>query len=368
MTVVRRALIGLAAPVLALVVAAVIATLVLLATGDDVNAFWTTMRTWPGHDDQVAILNQAAALYLSGVAAAIGFRMNLFNIGVEGQYRLAGFAAGAFAGAGWLPGYLNTVAAVVVAMLTGAVWAGIAGILRVTRGVSEVISTIMLNAIAGSLIGYLITRLGVSNGKASNTRTMPEGTWVRSLSIFKDANTQLYGLSLLAIVVGVGFWVLLNKTRFGFDLRASGASEPAAVASGVNVRKMIVVSMLLSGATAALIGLPQMFSDSHNYGSSFQTGLGFTGIAVALLGRNNPVGIAFGALIFAFLSQQATLLNILAGISPDIISVTQGVIVIAVVIAYEIVRRYRVRTEQAQVGTELAERRRAAAGQEGVTA
>ena len=121
------------------------------------------------------------------------------------------------------------------------------------------------------------------------------------------------------------------------------------MASGVDVKRMIVVTMLLSGAVAGLVGLPTMFSDSFAYGSAFQTGLGFTGIAVALLGRNNPVGIAFGALIFAFLNEQATLLNILAGISPDIVYVTQGVIVLAVVIAYEIVRRYRVRLEQAEV-------------------
>ncbi len=364
MNLLKRILIALAAPVLALVVAAIVATLVLYITGDDIALFWTTMLSWPTHDDQVAILNQSAVLYLSGVAAAIGFRMNLFNIGVEGQYRLAGFAAGAFAGAGWLPGYLNTIGAIVVAMVTGAVWAGIAGLLRVTRGVSEVISTIMLNAIAGSLIGYLITRIGTSNGKATNTKTMPESSWLGSITIYSDSSTKLYLLSLLAVVVGVAFWVMLNKTRFGFDLRASGSSEPAAVASGVNVRRMVVMAMLLSGAVAALIGLPGMFSDSHNYGSSFQTGLGFTGIAVALLGRNNPVGIAFGALIFAFLSQQATLLNILAGISPDIISVTQGVIVMAVVIAYELVRRYRVRIEQAQVADELAEQRRRAKPEE----
>ena len=344
----RRALLGAAAPVLALVAAAVVATLVLVVTGDDIGAFWSTLLQWPEHRNLVAIMNQTAILYLSGVAAAIGFRMNLFNIGVEGQYRIAGFAAGAFAGAGWLPGYLNTVAAVVVAMLTGALWAGIAGILRVTRGVSEVISTIMLNAIAGSLIGYFITRVGVSNGKTTNTATIPESSWVGNVPVFSDSPTEIYGLSLLAVVVGVGFWLLLNRTRFGFDLRASGSSETAAVASGVDVRRMVVYSMLLSGAVAALVGLPVMFSESHNYGSSFQTGLGFTGIAVALLGRNYPAGIAFGALIFAFLSQQATLLNILAGVSPDIISVTQGVIVMAVVLAYEVVSRYRVRTEQAE--------------------
>ncbi len=351
---VRRVLTALAGPVLALVVAGVIASLVLLVTGDDVATFWSVMFSVPEHRNLVNIVNQTAILYLSGVAAAIGFRMNLFNIGVEGQYRLAGFAAGAFAGQAWLPGPLNTVAAIVVAMVTGALWAGIAGLLRTSRGVSEVISTIMLNAIAGSLIGYFIKKVGTNNGNATNTKTMPDGSHVPTIKVFSDSPNEIYGLSLLAVVVGVGFWVLLNRTRFGFDLRASGSSESAAVASGVNVKKMIVVSMLLSGAVAALVGLPVMFSDSYNYGSSFQTGLGFTGIAVALLGRNNPVGIAFGALIFAFLSEQATLLNILAGISPDIIAVTQGVIVMAVVIAYEVVRRYRVRQEQSQVAAQLA--------------
>ncbi|SDS32926.1 simple sugar transport system permease protein [Nocardioides scoriae] len=353
MNVLRRVLTAVAAPVLALVVAGLVASLVLLVTGDDVAGFWSVMFSVPENRNVVSILNQTAILYLSGVAAAIGFRMNLFNIGVEGQYRLAGFAAGAFAGQAWLPGYLNTVVAILLAMVVGALWAGIAGLLRATRGVSEVISTIMLNAIAGSLIGYLIKRWGENTGNSTNTRSMPEGSRIGTLAVLPDSPTELYGLSLLAVVVGVGFWVLLNRTRFGFDLRASGSSESAAVASGVDVKRMVVVSMLVSGAVAGLIGLPVMFSDSFNYGSSFQTGLGFTGIAVALLGRNHPVGIAFGALVFAFLSQQATLLNILAGVSPDIIAVTQGVIVLAVVIAYEVVRRYRVRAEQSQVAAQI---------------
>jgi len=170
-------------------------------------------------------------------------------------------------------------------------------------------------------------------------------------TLFGDAHN--YGSSFQT---GIGYAVLLGRSRFGFELRATGASATAAVASGIDVRRMVVISMLLSGAVAGLVGLPVMFSDSYNYGSSFQTGLGFTGIAVALLGRNNPIGIAFGALIFAFLSEQATLLNILAGVSPDIISITQGVIVMAVVIAYEVVRRYNTRLEQAQVAAQLEEK------------
>ena len=352
MNVLRRLGLTLAAPVLAIVVAAIVTTAILVATGDDVGGFWSTILTWPKNRNIMNILNHAAILYLSGTAAAIGFRMNLFNIGVEGQYRMAAFIAAAFAGQAWLPGKLNVVATVLVAMLVGAAWAGIAGLLRVWRGVSEVISTIMLNAIAGALVGYLLGKWGVQTGVSTSTKNIKEESWVGGLTILPDS-PKLLGLALLAVVVGIGFSVVLNRTRFGFNLRATGMSESAAVASGVDVKRMVVVSMLMSGAVAGLIGMPVLFGDAHNYGTSFQTGVGFSGIAVALLGRNNPVGIALGALIFSFLGEQGNLLNILAGISPDIVAVTQGVIVLAVVIAYEVVRRYRVRLEQASVAEQV---------------
>ena len=111
--------------------------------------------------------------------------------------------------------------------------------------------------------------------------------------------------------------------------------------------------MLISGALAGLIGMPNLFGESYNFGSTIQSGIGFAGIAVALLGRNNPVGVAFGALIFAFLNEQANPLGILAGISPDIILITQGAVVLSVVIAYEVVRRYRQRLEQGAVADAL---------------
>jgi ABC-type uncharacterized transport system permease subunit len=352
MNAVRRVLLALAAPVLAVVISAVVATIVLLASGDDVNAFWSTMFTWPENRNVVNIVNYASALYLSGIAAAIGFRMNLFNIGVEGQYRISAFAAAAFAGANILPGYLNTAVTVVVAMVVGALYAGIAALLKVYRGVSEVISTIMLNAIAGSIVGYFISKIGVQTGVSTATKTIQESSWVGDVPILPDA-PGIYGLSLLAVVVGIAYSVLLNRTTFGFDLRSTGMSESAAVASGVSVKKMVISAMLISGAVAGLIGMPVLFGQAHNYGTSFQVGIGFAGIAVALLGRNHPVGIALGALIFAYLAEQGNLLNILAGVSPDIVAVTQGVIVLAVVIAYELVRRYRVVAEQREVAEQV---------------
>ncbi|CAN5432786.1 ABC transporter permease [soil metagenome] len=353
MTVVRRLGLGLAAPLLAFAVAAVMTTLVLLSAGDAPADFWSIIFDWPANRNLVNIGNNAATLYLAGLAAAIGFRMNLFNIGVEGQYRIATFAGAVFAGEAFLPGALNTVATLVVAMAAGAAWAGIAGILRVTRGVSEVISTIMLNAIAGLLVAYLLRKVGSRSGLTLVTDPIPETSWVPSIPLLPGAPNELYGLALLAVAAGVGFSVLLNWTRFGFDLRATGQSQTAAVASGVNVKRMVLNTMLLSGAVAGLIGMPQLFGDSHAYGSTIQTGVGFAGIAVALLGRNNPLGIAAGALIFAYLTEQANALDIVAGISPDIVAVTQGVVVLSVVIAYEVVRRYRNRMEQQEVARAL---------------
>jgi len=353
---VRKVGLALAAPALAIVVALILTTLILLAAGDPVLQVWQVLFRAPLPRQLVAIVNEATVLYLSAVAVAIGFRMNLFNIGVDGQYRIASFEAAVVAGEGWLPGYLNTLLAVVAAILVGAAWAGIAGLLRVTRGVSEVISTIMLNAIATVLVAYMLRKAAVGGGgNTISTKEIPEGSRIPGITLYGDVPATVYGMIFLAAAVGFTYWFVINKTRFGFDLRATGASESAAVASGIDVKRMIVVSMLLSGGAAGLVGLPLLFGNDYSYGSTFQSGLGFAGIAIALLGRNHPVGIAFGALLFAFLDEQSNPLQILLNISPDIVKITQGVIVLTVVIAYEVVRRYGVRIEQSRVASSLDE-------------
>ncbi|HPU12845.1 MAG TPA: ABC transporter permease [Aeromicrobium sp.] len=354
MTQSRLSRIGLAfaAPVLALFAAFVVTSLVLILAGDDWIGVWGQILSWPSNRSIVNILNAGTVYYLSAVAVAIGFRMNLFNIGVDGQYRIASFAAAWVAGEAWLPGYFNVVLAVLAGMFVGAMWAGIAGLLRVTRGVSEVISTIMLNAIATAVVAYLLRKVAVSEPGSNiiSTKPVPESSRVPGIPMFGG---EVYGFIVVAAIVGIGYWVLINRTRFGFDLRAAGSSESAAVSSGINVKKMILTTMLLSGAVAGLVGMPLLFGQDYAYGSTFQAGLGFTGIAVALLGRNHPAGIALGAILFAYLDEQSNPLQILLDVSPDIVKVTQGVIVLSVVIAYEVVRRYSVRLEQRQVAAAL---------------
>jgi ABC-type uncharacterized transport system permease subunit len=346
-------LLGIAAAGLALLAAFAITSAVLIAAGDPVGEVWGQLLSWPEQRNLANIINNATVLYLSGLAVAVGFRMNLFNIGVDGQYRVAAFTGAVVAGEAWLPGYLNTALAIICAMAVGALWAGIAGVLRATRGVSEVISTIMLNFIATGLVAYLLRKVSVREEGSNDigTREIPEGSRIGGLPF---GDYQIYGFILIAALAGFLFWFVLNRTRFGFDLRTTGQSTTAAVASGINVKRMTIAAMMISGAVAGLVGLPILFGDSYTYGSTFQSGLGFAGIAIALLGRNNPIGIALGALLFAYLDEQSNPLQILVGVSPDIVAITQGVIVLTVVISYELVRRYRVRLEQREVARALA--------------
>lgn len=354
---VRRLGLGLAAPLFAIVVAVTVTSVILFIAGDPVAAVWTEMSKPLRARNIVGVVNAAIVYYISASAVAIGFRMNLFNIGVEGQYRIATFAAAVFAGQGLLPGWLNILASLLVAMTVGGAWAGIAGWLKVARGVSEVISTIMLNAISTAVVAFLLTKArDTSTGAGSNvtnTRPVPEDAHVPGISLIPGTSNQVYGLLILAILVGVVSWFLVGKSRFGFDLRASGASETAAVASGVNVKRMVVSTMVISGMIAGLVGMPLLFGQDYAYGTTFQPGLGFAGIGIALLGRNNPIGIAVGALLWAYLDYQSNGLQINVGVAPELVAIIQGIIVLAVVIAYELIRRLSVRMEQARVARQL---------------
>jgi simple sugar transport system permease protein len=295
--------------------------------------------------------------YIAALAVAIGFRMNLFNIGVDGQYRLAAMMTAVVGAHLALPSFLQIPVLLLVAMLTGAMWAGIAGVLKVTRGVSEVVATIMLNAIATSVIGYLTLsdKFGVQLGNNMTTGVMKKSGWFPGINLGSDVG-EIYGLVFLAILMGVLYWLVLNRTRFGFDLRATGASETAAAASGVDAKKMVLTAMLISGAVAGLSGLPLLLGDAHTYSLTFPTGLGFTAITIALLGRNSPVGIAFASLLIAFLDKASPALDYATPVAyeKEIATIMQGLIVFAVVISYEAVRVWGLRRQQKQVGEELA--------------
>ncbi|WP_105973559.1 ABC transporter permease [Streptomyces geranii] len=354
----ERLLLAVAGPVIALVAAIALTSVVLLASGRNPFEPYALMLEQASFSDvQVLIVNQASMYYIAALAVALGFRMNLFNIGVDGQYRLGAMMTAAVGANVSLPSFLQIPLLLLVAMLTGAFWAGIAGVLKVTRGVSEVVATIMLNAIATSLIGWLMLsdNLGVQVGNNNTTGVMKESGWFPGIDLGADVG-EIYGLVFLAVLLGILYWAVLNRTRFGFDLRATGESESAAAASGVDAKRMVLISMLISGGVAGMSGLPLLLGEVHTYSLSFPAGLGFTAIGIALLGRNNPGGIAFAALLWAFLDKASPALDYATPVAyeKEIATIMQGLIVFAVVISYEAVRQWGLRRQQRQVGAELA--------------
>jgi len=345
----------LAAPVVSLAFAFVLSSIVLLVAGSNpFTAYGDMVKHGTTLETVIDMLNRATPLYLSGVAAAIGFKMNLFNIGVEGQYLLGAFFAAAAGGVIVLPGFLHVLFIVFVAMAVGSLWAGFAGMLKVTRGINEVISTIMLNAIAaGGIVAWLSVawRDGALSTN-SGTKLIEESGWIFDMNWLVEIFTrdilrgrELSGVVVIAVLVGIGYHLFINRSRLGFDLRASGYNPFAARAGGVPPKRMVMLAMLLSGAIAGLVGMVDILSRNHRHDQNFTPGLGFAGIAVALLGRNHPIGIAVAALLFAFLDASSSILQITGSASKEIVTIMQGVILLASVISYEFVNRIREREE-----------------------
>ena len=342
---IRRAL---AAPMLAFVASLVIASLALLVSGH--NPFSALLAMWhniDGADGVVTIINFASRYYVMGAAVALGFKMNLFNIGANGQYQVAALFAAAVGGALHLPGIISIPLVILVAMIGGGAWAIVPGMLNVSRNVNIVVGTIMMNGIAGGLIGYLLrTKFrDKSDVMTAHTPSLPASGRIPSLNrvlrlfgYHLPPTTFLHGFLVITILVGIGFYVLIYRSRFGFDLRASGLNAAAARSSGVDPKRMVLITMSLSGAVAGLAAMSVLLSDQHEYGDRFPTLLGFTGIAVALLGRNSPGGIAAAALVVATIEQGSRGLATV-NIPQEIGQILQGTLLIAAVIAYAVMRR-----------------------------
>lgn len=344
----RRVFLALLAPAAALVFSVVVAVAALLAVGRDpilaMSAMWDFART---STSVASMINRAVPLYISAVAVAIGFQMGLFNIGVEGQYQVASLIAGFVGGAISLWAPFHVLVIVLVAVVVGALWSGLAGLLKVWRGVHEVISTIMLNFIGFSLVAFLLLnylrddpeRLNLQTTTLPESARIPHLNWIFTALGFKAlAGVNLQGFVVGAVIVGVVYYFLVWRTRYGYELRASGMNPGAARMAGVDPKRMIVATMLISGAAAGLVGLNTMTGNLYAYTQDFPRMLGFTGIAVALLGRNHPVGMALGALLFGFMDRSALILD-LEDIPKEVVTIIQGVVVLAVVIAYEVVSR-----------------------------
>jgi simple sugar transport system permease protein len=282
-------------------------------------------------------LYYATSFVFTGLAVAVAFHGGLFNIGAEGQASLGGLGVAllCLAAGGW-PTPLVIAAAIVVAGVFGAAWAFVPAWLQARRGSHVVITTIMFNFIAAAVMTHLLVNVLIKPGQQSpETREFAASTWLPQLHevagrLGVPMKPSPLNLSVLvAIVAGVLVWRYVWHTRWGYALRALGHSESAAVYAGIVPARVILVAMSLSGALAGLVSLNEVMGVQHRLLLNFTGGAGYTGIAVALMGRNHPLGIALAAILFGALYQGGAELALdMPALTRDMVVVIQGLVVL----------------------------------------
>lgn len=300
-------------PVVALCLAAVLGDLLILSFGESPAAVYTLLvkGTWGNAYGIGQVLYKATTLTCTGLAFALAGRAGLFNVGAEGQLAAGGFGA-ALVGL-LLPSSLPALVAVplciAAAMLTGAAVGALPGALRARFGASEVIVTIMLNFIVLALLNWIVSAklhlpetLRTPDINAGNVPRLAD-----AMAMFRGSAANF--TIIFAVLAAVAAWWYLFRTRAGYELRAVGLQPDAAEYGGVQVPRVLFVSMALSGALAGLGGVNFVLGYKGYYEEGFAGGAGFLGIAVALVGRNHPFGILAAALLFATLSQGGLAVN-----------------------------------------------------------
>ncbi len=328
----------LAAPLLAVAAAFAVGAVLILAVGDDpletYGLLLGSALSWP--DGIGYTLFYATPLVFTGLAVALALRCGLLNIGAEGQLVAAAFAA-AWAGITFahLPGWLLVPFVAVAGMIAGGMWGAVPGALKARFGAHEVITTIMMNFIAAGLVSYFTQYHYKKPGDAIlETVPIADAAHLPRLGRFVPGLPERIPLNagfLLALLACLLVWVFLWKTRWGYEIRATGASPEAAEYGGISTRRRIVLAMALSGALAGMVSISEVQGYRYRYYDGFSAGYGFTGIAVALLGRSHPLGVLAAALFFGALLRGGLFVDIFTEhVSKDLVAVLEGIIILFV--------------------------------------
>ena len=327
-------------PILNLVLALFFSGLIMLAVGiDPFEAVGIMLYGAFGYDEAIGYtLYYTTNFVFTGLAVAVAFHASLFNIGGEGQAYIGGLGVALvfLALDRFLPAILLIPIGIAAAAAFGAAWAFVPGYLQAHRGSHIVITTIMFNFIAAALMVYLLVEVLIQPGQMSpESRRFDESAHLPAMHEFlalfgMDVTRTPLNLSVfVAIAACVLVWVVIWRTRWGYELRASGHSESAAVYAGIRPKRIVVVAMCFSGALAGLVAVNEIMGVHHRLLLNFTAGYGFTGIAVSLMGRNHPIGIVLASLLFGVLYQGgAELAFEVPTVTRELVVAIQGLIIL----------------------------------------
>lgn len=314
------------------VVALLVGAIILWATGRDAIETYRllarySLGDWSAITDTLAA---ATPLMLTGLATAFAFRAGVFNVGVEGSLYLGGFAA---AWAGFTFVHVGAIPLMAVALalaaLGGAIVGFVPGLLKVLWGVDEVVSTLMFNFVVIGITSYLVNGPYLARGTANSMS--PQIASQAELPSLSPPSQMTAGI-LIAAGTAILFWFVYARTTIGYELRTVGANRRFAAASGISLGRAILVAMIVSGLVGGLAGGVQILGVNHRFIDHFSPGYGFTGIAVALLGRNTAVGCVIAAIFFGALANGGSTVQLFTNIPLELISVLQGTVMILAVV------------------------------------
>ena len=273
----------------------------------------------------------ATPLIFTGLAVSIAFHAGMFNIGAEGQLTFGALAAAALGAlAPGMPGWIAPIAATLVAFAAGAAWGFVPGWLRARRGSHEVINTIMLNFIAAGLSSYVTLYL-LRNPESANPETLPIGPGFTIDQFAFLGGAPVSAALPLALIAALAVWFLLKKTVLGFEIRAVGQSEESAKTAGISVGRVRILTLAIAGGLAGLVGVGEVLGNSHRFRMGFSPDYGFIGIAVALLGRGQPLGVLAAALLFGALQKGTGDLDIeTEHVTRDLSLILQALVILTV--------------------------------------
>ncbi|MBD3307999.1 ABC transporter permease [candidate division KSB3 bacterium] len=350
-----KTLIGILTPIIAITLALVVGGIIMyLFIGVNPFHVYTIIFT-KALGDRAGwgeVLFRATPLIFTGLAVALAFQCGLFNIGGEGQMVIGGFAI-TWVGFTFtaLPGIMLIPLCILAGAAVGGLWGAIPGYLKARLGVHEVVNTIMMNWIAIFLVQYLTMQYKLPDDMKPQTRPIAEQAWLsfmykplEALGITFPKYIHLNTSIVLALLMVVVIWYLLKRTKVGYEIRAVGFNPSAAECGGISVAKNTVLAMAISGAMAGLTGVNQVMGDKHVFLHEVFDGVGFNGIGVALIGKNDPIGVVFAAVLFGVLEYGGFSASVLTGnkVPREIILILKAIILIFVVISGEITTRIMV--------------------------
>ncbi len=329
----RKNLLSFLVPLIAVSSALIICAIIIMLMGKDpLLAYYHLLRgAFWGKSAIAQTLIQATPLIYTGLAVAFAFRAGLFNIGAQGQVIMGGLVAASLGAFVMTPLLNNMLFMIMLVCAAGFIYAAIAGWLKARLGVHEVISTIMLNYVAINLENYMLNYPLKEGGlKGPSPQSPPVMEWVQYWNIIPGTNLN-FGL-IIALACAAGVWFILNRSVAGYEIKAVGHNAPAAENSGINVPWRIILALGVSGSLASLAGAERVLGGigQDRYLSGLMADYGFDGIAVALLGKNHPVGVVVAAILFGALRAGAMRMQFMANVPSQVIIIVQAIIIVLV--------------------------------------